>query len=393
MEKLENLLNRLCPDGLEYKRIGDVVDYEQPSKYLVKSTDYNDEYATPVLTAGQTFILGYTDETDGIFQASVNNPVIIFDDFTGAFKWVDFPFKAKSSAMKMLNAKKDSVYLRYIFHVMGNIGYSSDEHKRLWIGVYSNISIPIPPLEVQTEIVRILDKFTELTTELTTELATELANRKKQYEYYLNDIFSSVQAEYEPMEKHFPFIRNGFVGTVTSFFTDAEHGVRYLEGKNIHNGIISDNEILYVTKDFHQKHIRNELKPDDILMVQSGHVGECAVVGEKYAGANCHALIIMSNGGNVNSKYVTYYFMSAEGKRKLEKITTGGTIKHILASGMKKVTIPVPPIEEQQRIVNILDRFDKLCNDISEGLLAEIEARQKQYEYYRDKLLTFKELK
>ena len=84
--------------------------------------------------------------------------------------------------------------------------------------------------------------------------------------------------------------------------------------------------------------------------------------------------------------------LSAEGKRKLEKITTGGTIKHILASGMKKVTIPVPPIEEQQRIVNILDRFDALCNDISEGLPAEIEARQKQYEYYRDKLLTFKEV-
>ena len=132
------------------------------------------------------------------------------------------------------------------------------------------------------------------------------------------------------------------------------------------------------------------MKPDDILMVQSGHVGECAVVGEKYAGANCHALIIMSNGGNVNSKYVTYYFMSAEGKRKLEKITTGGTIKHILASGMKKVTIPVPPIEEQHRIVAILDRFDRLCNDISEGLPAEIDARKKQYEYYRDKLLTFK---
>ena len=182
MTKLEQLIEQLCPDGLEYKRIGDVVDYEQPSKYLVNNTDYNDEYATPVLTAGQTFILGYTNETDGIFQASVNNPVIIFDDFTGAFKWVNFPFKAKSSAMKMLKAKVDSVYLRYIFHIMGNIGYSSDEHKRLWIGIYSNISIPVPPLEVQAEIVRILDKFTELTTELT--------NRKKQFEYYRDKLLS-----------------------------------------------------------------------------------------------------------------------------------------------------------------------------------------------------------
>ena len=121
-------------------------------------------------------------------------------------------------------------------------------------------------------------------------------------------------------------------------------------------------------------------------------MGECAVVGDKYAGANCHALIVMSNGGNCDSKYVTYYLQSSEGKRKLASITTGGTVKHILASKIKKVTVPFPPIEEQRRIVAILDRFDTLCNDLASGLPAEIAARQKQYEYYRDKLLDFKEL-
>lgn len=186
MTKLEQLIQTLCPDGVEYKKIGEIVDYEQPSKYLVKSTDYDDEYNTPVLTAGQTFILGYTNETEGIYQATKENPVIIFDDFTAAFKWVDFPFKAKSSAMKMLKANETYTSLRYIFHVMGSIGYQSDEHKRLWISIYSEMKIPVPPLEVQTEIVRILDTFTELTTELT----TELANRKKQYEYYRDKLLT-----------------------------------------------------------------------------------------------------------------------------------------------------------------------------------------------------------
>lgn len=193
------------------------------------------------------------------------------------------------------------------------------------------------------------------------------------------------------MEEEFPFIRNGFVGTVTPFFSDKDNGIRYIEGTNIHNGRISNNKTVYVTKDFHNKYKKNELKKDDILMVQSGHVGETAVVGNEYEGANCHALIIMSNAGKCNSHFINYYFQTTEGKNKLKKITTGGTIKHILASAMKKFLIPVPPLEEQERIVAILDRFDALCNDLTSGLPAEIEARKKQYEYYRDKLLTFKE--
>ncbi len=118
MSKLSELIQDLCPDGVEYIKIKDIANYEQPSKYLVKCTDYDESYITPVLTAGQTFILGYTNETEGIFCASKENPVIIFDDFTGAFKWVDFPFKAKSSAMKMITAKK-GVLIRYLYHLMG----------------------------------------------------------------------------------------------------------------------------------------------------------------------------------------------------------------------------------------------------------------------------------
>lgn len=182
MNRLDELIAELCPDGVEYIDIGSVVNYEQPSKYIVESTDYNDEFSIPVLTAGQSFILGYTNETDTLYNASKENPVIIFDDFTAAFKWVDFPLKVKSSAMKMLTINTDKTTLRYIFHVMGNIGYASNEHKRLWISIYSRIKIPFPPLPVQNKIVRILDNFTELTAELTA--------RKKQYEYYRDELLT-----------------------------------------------------------------------------------------------------------------------------------------------------------------------------------------------------------
>lgn len=263
---------------------------------------------------------------------------------------------------------------------------------RLARAAIDELKVPIPPLSVQSEIVRILDRFTELVTKLETKLNEEIVARKKQYAYYLDLIFAvDDNTKFEKMELYFPFIRNGFVGTVTPFFSDCEHGVRYLEGTNIHNGVISDNEIIYVTKEFHEKHRRTELKADDILMVQSGHVGECAVVGEKYAGANCHALIVMSNGGDYNSKFAMYYFNSSEGKRKLKAITTGETVKHILASKMKSYTIPVLPLEKQNDIVNILDRLDMLYSNTINELLVEVKARRKQYEYYRDRLLTFKE--
>lgn len=190
MSKLKELMQELCPNGVEYISIGSVVDYEQPSKYLVKKADYNDEYKTPVLTAGQTFVLGYTNETNGIYYATKENPVIIFDDFTGAFKWVDFPFKVKSSAMKILTANENKIMLRYVFHVMGNINFSSTEHKRLWIGMYSEFQIPLPPLAVQREIVRVLDRFTLCKAELIAELTAEIEKRQQQYEYYRDKLLT-----------------------------------------------------------------------------------------------------------------------------------------------------------------------------------------------------------
>jgi type I restriction enzyme S subunit len=185
MNKIQSLINQHCPDGVPFKKLGEVLDYEQPTKYLVESTSYDSSFDTPVLTAGQTFILGYTDEKEGVFEASKENPVIIFDDFTTSFHWVDFDFKVKSSAMKMLRPKENAdIDFRFVYFAMKCIHFEPQDHARHWISKYSEFTIPLPPLPVQKEIVSILDKFTELEAKLEAELAAELAARKKQYEYY-----------------------------------------------------------------------------------------------------------------------------------------------------------------------------------------------------------------
>ena len=170
MTNLDELLRKYNPNGVSPVKLGDVLDYEQPSKYIVSSSEYDDNYDIPVLTAGQSFILGYTDETDGVYKASKKNPTIIFDDFTTGYHWVDFDFKVKSSAMKMLRLRDNNSLLRYVFHSMALINYVPSEHSRQWISKYSQFEIPIPHIKVQEEIVEILDSFTNLIDTLNEEL-------------------------------------------------------------------------------------------------------------------------------------------------------------------------------------------------------------------------------
>lgn len=409
MSNLEELIERLCPDGVEYKTLGDVATISRGGNFQKK--DFT-EQGKPCIHYGQIYTRYglFTDKTltfinDECFakqKYAEPNDIIMavtsenIEDICKCVAWLGTEKVAVSGHSAIIHHSLDPKYLAYFFHSQ----HFFNQKRKLAHGTkvmevtpdtLKSIQLPVPPLEVQREIVRILDNFTFLTT----ELAAELAARQKQYEFYREYLFENhiSDVEWKRLDELFPFIRNGFVGTIKSFFTNEIDGIRYLEGTNIHDGVISDNEVLYVTKEFHEKHIKNQLKADDILMVQSGHIGECAVVGKKYEGANCHALIIMSNGGKCLSKYYVYYFHTLKGFKSLTPAITGGTIKHVLAGKVGKIKVPVPPLEVQQRIVDILDRFDALCNDISNGLPAEIEARQKQYEYYRDKLLTFKELK
>ena len=389
MSKLDELISELCPDGVEYIAIGDVVKYEQPTKYIVNSIEYNDNFTIPVLTAGQSFILGYTNETEGIYNASKENPVIIFDDFTGAFKWVDFPFKVKSSAMKILIADESKIMIRYVFHVMGRIGFVSDEHKRLWISKYSAIRIPLPPMQIQSEIVRILDKFTELTM----ELITELTARKKQYEYYRNRLL-------EHTKNNCSMVAISELGKWSGGKTPSTANKEYWENGTI--PWISSKDMKTSTLEDTEDHLTDKaledggmkLFPEGIvaIVIRSGilkHTFPIAYVPFRTTINQDVKALVVKDG--ISSRYVFYAMQAyAEDIRKSTK-KQGGTVDSLDFQRLLAYKIPIPALEVQNRLVDVLDNFESICSDLNIGLPAEIELRKKQYEFYRDALLTFAE--
>lgn len=389
MKNLETLIQELCPNGVEFVKLGDVLDYEQPTKYIVKCKDYQNE-GMPVLTAGQTFILGYTDETNGIYEASRENPVIIFDDFTTSFHWVDFNFKVKSSAMKMLRVSSErEVSFRFVYYAMKCIKYQTLEHSRQWISKYSQIEIPLPPIEVQTEIVRILDKFTSLEA----ELEAELDCRKRQYEYYRDKLLSfenvgGQEVEWKKMSEVGTFIRGKrFVRTDI-----VEEGVPCIHYGDIYTyyGLTATKAKTYLKPEKAEK--MKFASKNDVVIVGAGENNMDIGVGVAWLSdeevAIHDACYIFKS--KMNPRFVSHYLRGSNYHLQIKKYVCEGKICSISSKSIGRSLIPVPSLSEQERIANILDRFEALSTSLQSGLPAEIAARRQQYEHYRDKLLTFK---
>lgn len=382
MSKIDDLIKQYCPNGVEYKELGDILDYEQPTRYIVKSARYDSNADTPVLTAGQTFILGYTFEKDDIYKASKENPVIIFDDFTTSYHWVDFNFKVKSSAMKMLRPKPDfDGIFKYVLYAMGEIHYSPQDHARQWISQYSKFKIPVPPLPVQEEIVKVLDAFTALEA----ELEAELEARKRQYEYYRNKLLT--------------FDENTTGGGRIKFMQLGEACKTICAGGDLPTNFIKTKRVsteypypiysngtgesaLYGYSDTYR------INEDAVSISARGTIGYHTIRKANFTPI-VRLIILIPDKQHITTKYLNYVLDVTNITSSGGKI--GGGIPQLTVPNVRKIVIPVPPIEEQERIVAILDKFDSLVNDISEGLPAELTARRQQYEYYRNKLLTFEE--
>ena len=400
MKFIEKLLN-----GAEVKwmPLGEVTTYEQPTNYLVKSTNYNDSFTTPVLTAGKTFILGYTNEEDGIYKASVS-PVIIFDDFTTANKWVDFDFKAKSSAMKMITSKDESkVLLRYIYHWLNTLPSElvEGDHKRQWISNFCNKRIPIPcpdnpkrSLEIQQTLVGILDKFTTLEA----ELEAELDCRKRQYEYYRNQLLSLDVINNKGNLNNVEVVTLGEIGTFVrgsglqkKDFTPTGVGCIHYGQIYTYYGTCADKTKSFVSYET-AKQLKHVEHGDVIITNTSENVDDvCKAVvylGKEPIVTGGHASIFKPSE-KIDGKYFAYYTQTEWFARDKRKYAKGTKVIDVSATDLAKIKIPIPPLSEQQRIVSILDKFEALTTSISEGLPKEIALRRKQYEYYRNQLLSF----
>lgn len=373
MNHIEKMLQDYCPNGVEWKELGEVLDYEQPTKYIVNSKDYNEEYPIPVLTAGQTFILGYTNETEGVYAASKEKPIIIFDDFTTASKWVDFEFKVKSSAMKILtiqNEQVSKVLIRYVWHYLGTITYKPAQHGRQWIGTYSKIKIPIPPLKIQEEIVQILDKFTEYVTELTAELTL----RQKQYNYFRDYLLNFDSDSSGGANNKVYQVEWKTLGDIA----------KLKNGKDWKSLSVGDVPVYGsggAMGEFVSEYAYN--KPT-VLIPRKGSISNLFYLEKPFWNVDTIYYTEIDDS-QVVPRYLYYYLTTID----LESMATNPTRPSLTQAILDKIPIPVPSLPIQQRIVQVLDNFDAVCNDLNIGLPKEIEQRQKQYDYFREKLLTF----
>ena len=391
MSRLAELIEELCPDGVEYRPLGELLSYQQPTPFLVSSKDYDPSYPTPVLTAGATFLLGYSSETHGVYAASTDDPVIIFDDFTTASKWVDFPFKLKSSAAKILTAADPCVAdIRFLYFLMQTIKYQVGSHARQWIAVYSKIPVCCPPLEVQREIVRILDQFTTLEA----ELEAELEARRVQYEHYRNHLLS-----YESLATRSPvkvvklgdviaISRGASPRPISKYVTQGE-GIPWIKIGDVDpRGKFVTSAAECITSAGAEK--SRKVLPGDFILSNSMSFGRPYIL--QIEGCVHDGWLILSNVADHWIPDFLYHSLRTDNvQRQFAQLASGGTVRNLNSRVIESVELPLPPKVAQEEIVSMLDRFDALVNDISSGLPAEIAARRAQYEHYRDRLLSFRE--
>jgi type I restriction enzyme S subunit len=264
--------------------------------------------------------------------------------------------------------------------------------------MFEKYPVPIPcpdnpekSLAIQAEIVRILDSFNELTIELTTELTTELNTRKKQYNYYREQLFSFEESEVDhlPMGKEGvgKFIRGN--GLQKKDFTETGIGCIHYGQIYTHYGTYADQTKTFVSEEFAKK--ARKAKSDDLVIATTSETDEdvCKAVawlGETDVAVSSDACFYTHS---LNPKYVAYFFQTESFQKQKRQYITGTKVRRVNADSLAKMLIPIPSPERQATIVSILDKFETLTSSISEGLPREIELRQKQYEYYRDLLLSF----
>ena len=344
----------------EYE-LGELLAYEQPTAYIVESTDYNDTYPTPVLTAGKTFILGYTNEDFGIYDAL---PVIIFDDFTTASRYVNFKFKVKSSAMKILRPNAVLVDPKYIYYRMQVIEFDHSTHKRYWISQYSKIKVSIPSIPEQKEIV---SKIEELFSQLDNGIET-LQKTKQQLDVYrqavLKHVFSNID--------HLDTIRN-LSTIVTSgsrgwakYYND--HGAKFIRIGNLTRDVIDikQDDLQYVLLPYNAEGKRTSLQANDVLVSITADLGSIGYVTDNLGEAYVNQHIAMIRFKNpAQGKMMAWYLRSEHGQKDLLKNKRGGGKLGLGLDDIRDSRVPVISDSEAEKLVQEVESRLSVCEMIS----------------------------
>lgn len=389
MSRLEELIKELCPDGVEYRQLEDCCNVlDRKRKPITKAAREAGEYPYYGANGIQDYVADYI--FDGKFILVGEDGSVITPTGIPVVNWVEGKIWVNNHAH--IIAELDGVLLRYLYHYLQTIDVTPLIHgniPKLTGGDFKALQIPVPPLEIQREIVRILDNFTSLTA----ELQAELQARKKQYEYYHNCLmdFSGRNIEYKSVGELFE-IKNGLNKEKDAFgkgqpiinFTDV-YNKRWLANGSFQGLVdVTEEEIKrYSAKKGDVFFTRTSETKEDIGMSSTliEDIPNCVFSGFVLRARPITNLLL--------PKFCSYYFSTNKVRDTIIRYAAFTTRATTTGPKLSKIMVPIISIEEQERIVSILDRFDSLCNNISSGLPAEIEARQKQYEYYRDKLLSF----
>lgn len=385
MSKLERLIQQYCPDGVGYKTLGEATIMKRgtsATKGIMQEGDI------PVISGGRqpAFYCNVSNRTGEVITVAGSGAGAGYVQYWNEPIFVCDAFSIQGN---------ETLKTKYVYYILTNIQEKIYSTKKgggvphVHISSIDKFEIPVPPLPVQEEIVRILDAFTEL--------QAELQKRKQQYNYYLDNLLNfkninrgGYQAEVRWMKMSEVFeIRNGY--------TPSKAKKEFWEGGTIpwfrmedirQNGRILSDSILHITP----KGVKGKglFKANSFILATTATIGEHAlIIADSQANQQFTNLSIRKSLENeLSVKYVYYYFFVIDEWCKAN--TNVSNFASVDMSKFYNLLIPIPSIAEQQRIVAILDRFDTLTTDLTKGLPAEIEKRRQQYEYYRDKLLTFK---
>lgn len=385
MSKLQELIKQHCPNGVEYKKLGELISIYTGVQF--NKRDMNEQGMYPVINGGinpSGFVDNYNEEASTITVSQGGASA-------GYVAWQYQPFWAGAHCF-VVKIISDKLLNRYLFFFLKNQEFLLQQMQH-GAGIPAlnrdrirNLEIPVPPLEVQEEIVKILDCFSEYAA----ELQAELQARREQYEYYRDKLLSFNKIGgvlWLTMNEIGTFIRGN--GLQKKDFTESGFPCIHYGQIHTHYGTFASETISFTSQKYAEQ-LKKAQYGDLIIATTSEDVDGCC----KAVAWLGHSEVAISGDAYIfhhkqNPKYISYLFQTDLFANYKRTAYTGTKVIRVSSERMGKFALPIPPLAEQERIVGILDKFETLVNDLSEGLPSEIAAVGEQYEYYRNKLLTF----
>ena len=420
MSRLSEMIKKLCPDGVEYRKLGETVSICRGIRVVRAELQSEGEY--PVYQ-NSLIPMGYYDKSN----CSGRTSFIIGAGAAGEIGYSEVDFWAADDCFYFVC--EENVNSRFLYHVLlgqeslikGQVRKASIP--RLSRTVVEKLLVPVPPLPIQNEIAKLLDNFTEITAELTAMLTAELVLRKKQYNFYRDGLLNFVRVddtivqtdrqtdrqtalrigkiglsneliELQRFDKYCTYVRGVTYNKMQEAKKEDCATWKVLRANNItlETNTMNTDDVKLIKKDVQVKE-EQLLKEGDILICAGSgsrsHIGKVAYIERDMNYTFGGFMAVIRCDDCVNKRYLFHVLRSCLFSSYLDRTLNSSTINNLNYSVMKGFEFPMPSITLQNKIAAILDRFDTLCNDLTQGLPAEIAARKKQYEYYRDKLLTF----